>query len=58
VLEQFREQRVSIFLLLDGSPRGGELPWGYFVLFPSRVSGESHSVLQSSAFLVEEATLS
>jgi hypothetical protein len=40
VLKELGKERVSIFLLLHGSPRGGELPWGYFTRFLSRVSFE------------------
>src|SRR5215469_132030 len=49
MLQKFGEKRVSIFLLLDRWPRSGKLPWGYFVLFPSRVSRKSDGVLRKLA---------
>ena len=44
MFQKLWKQRMSIFLLLDGSPRGGELAWGYFIRFPPRLLFESHGV--------------
>ena len=46
MFQKFGEQRIAIPLLLHGPPRCGEFSWRYFIGFPSRISGESNSVLQ------------
>jgi hypothetical protein len=58
-------RRLSVILLLDGSPRSGELTGSYFVGFPARISGESHIVplrpprplREASSFFLTPASL-